>query len=203
MARAKVFHRYEQDTKLAVYYAVVLTSHRGEPSITPEDLLIGLTWRQHAPDCEFRHLKEAVPEIWAAVGVAHLPQTSVPYVAPGKKPPLNDAAKRVLAYTAKEADADGLYWIDIDHILRGILREGGSAADALSQAGWTVERIKAAAEIGRQKYPPKPAPLLARWRGELRWALIGFVIALLLGAFAYMRSQDPERPASTSVQGTP
>jgi hypothetical protein len=89
-----IFRRYDQDAKLAVYYAAHFAPQRGKRSISPEELLLGLTWRQHANECEFRALKEHSTEIWEHLGVSHLPISSKPWV-PGKLQ-LDADAKRVL-----------------------------------------------------------------------------------------------------------
>jgi ATP-dependent Clp protease ATP-binding subunit ClpA len=183
---ARMFQRYDEDAKLAVYYAALLAAHRRAKFIRTEDLLLGLTWRNHVPDCEFRGLKENALLFWSAAGVPHLPITTEPYKP--TKVPLNDAAKRVLAYTKMEADSSKRYWIDVDHMLLGILREGGIAADTLRQSGWTVERIKSAAERGRSIYPQKPEPWIWRHRNLWRWVTIAAILFMVLYVL-YMRSQ--------------
>jgi ATP-dependent Clp protease ATP-binding subunit ClpA len=187
-----LFRRYEKDAKLAVYYAAVLAAHSRRDAISPEDLLLGLTWRQHAPDCEFRHLKESADTIWQAVGMPHLPISSKP-LAP-EKLPLNPSARRVLRLTKLNADRKSDYWIDIDHILCALIQNQGAAAQALASAGWTIERIELARTAGHQRYPPKYVSWQRRrWtrlqeffatRGFVRGLLVGLGIYLLIGALA-------------------
>ena len=197
---AGTFRRYDPDAKLAIYYAAVLAPQRGQSDLSPEDLLLGITWRQHAPDCDFRVLKDDGSRLWEAVGMPHLPICAKPYEP--SKLPLNAAAKRVLRGTKKQADRNGDYWIDIDHMLCALVLEGGAAGTALTDTGWTLERIREAGARGREKYPPKAVSQSRRWRTKveeffggltfLRGLLLGlaiYVVAALLTSFhAWIRS---------------
>lgn len=193
-----MFARFDQDAKLAVYFACILAAHQRKKSIGQEELLAGLTWRQHASDCEFRGLKDDCDRLWSGVGIPHLPITSEPY-AP-KTIPLASDSKRVIALSKLEADLSEEYLIDIDHLLLGMLREDGLGAKVLRNAGWTSERIKAARLSSETLYPSKPLPLERRlrrycWLGARKvrkyrwvvWMLIGF---LCVSAILYLRSQN-------------
>ena len=183
-----MFERYENDAKLGLYYAGQIASHRKKLSITPEDILLGLTWRTHAAECEFRGLKNDAGHLWSFVGVPHLPITEEPYKV--KSIPLNQAAKRVLAYTAMEADRQGEYWIDLDHMLLGLLRENGPAAGALQQSGWTADRIRQAALNGRIKWPQKPVPWNWRIQPYRYWIIGSLVLAILAIVIGFLERQS-------------
>lgn len=150
------FDRYDQDARLAVFHACILATHRRRSEISVEELLLGLTWRQHASDCEFRKLKLDAEKSWEAVGMPHLPLSELPYEPSAI--PLGQEAKKVFKLTLSEANREGDYWIDVDHMLCAILRHEGKAAAALRDVGWSIERIKTAGARGRLKYPPKPVP---------------------------------------------
>ncbi len=59
----------------------------------------------------------------AAVGISHLPCTSIPYRNEVKIPTDGDA-KRAIAYAVQEADHDKRYWVGADDLLRALLRFG-------------------------------------------------------------------------------
>jgi hypothetical protein len=160
-----MFKRYDPDAKLVIYYAVIIATHAQRQRIGTNELLIGLTWRQHAQDCAFRKLKDDFQLIWSATGFAHLPLTTIPYKP--SKIPLSKQARRALLLAADEADRAGNYWIDIDHIMCGLLREAGSAERVLLATGWTLETVRAAGERGREAHPQKPVPTVTRYRWNI------------------------------------
>jgi hypothetical protein len=161
------FKRFHQDAKLTIYYAAMIAAHAKQRKIGATEILLALTWREHTPDCSFRKLKDDFQQIWSASGYGHFPISVVPYKPAAKDAlALDDPAKRVLAHAVFEADRSNDYWIDIDHIMRGLLKEGGPSAAILQSTGWTIETVTAEGRDGRKKYPPKEVPLLrkAAWR---------------------------------------
>ena len=187
-----MFERYDPDSKLAIYYALQLATHRGKKAISPEDLLVGLTWRNHDHDCQFGALKAEADKLWAGVGIAHLPLSSTPYST--SRIPLDRRSKWVLRRMRTEANSSGHYWIDVDHMLIGLLCEKGLAAKSLAEAGWTEDRIRSAAAYGRSRYPQRPVPRLSSlrifWERLGRWIALGIVIASAFCAALYLRSQN-------------
>ncbi len=93
-----------------------------------------------------------------------------------------------------EANSSGQYWIDIDHMLIGLIREQGLAAESLAKAGWTEDRIRTAAAYGRSRYPQRPIPKLSNlrifWERLGRWIALALVIAIAIAAVLYLRSQN-------------
>ena len=83
--------------------------------------------------------------------------------------PLNNECKRILAYTAEEADRARNYWIYPEHLLAGILREECDAQRILVKAGISLESVRAVLpQLGPlypkedlskpPKFPPPPPP---------------------------------------------
>jgi len=162
-----MFKRYHQDARLTIYYAAMIATHANLAEIRPNEILLALTWREHASDCAFRKLKDDFQQVWSAAEYTHFPLSNVPY-KPRTKPalPLGQSAKRVLYCARQEADRSNDYWIDIDHIMRGLLSEDGPSAAILKSTGWTIENVTSKAEEGRKRYPSTPVSLLNRlgWR---------------------------------------
>ena len=88
-----------------------------------------------------------------------------------------DDAKRILGWSAMEADAMGDAWVDTDHLVLGMLREAQcQAARQLTVAGLTLENARAvvtANRLSRPDYGPiiplgkAPSPLVwmkSKWR---------------------------------------
>ena len=62
---------------------------------------------------------------------------------PEKNLPLTLDCKRILAYTAEEANRMDDYWIDTDHLVLGILREGKcTAAVRLEASGLALQQAR-------------------------------------------------------------
>jgi hypothetical protein len=183
------FERYGDGAKRAIFFAHIEAVHRREESISVGDLLVGLTRDGESRACKIAPLKEQAVVLRPLVGIPHLPSTSLPYQR-GPDIPLDDDAKKAVAYAAEEADRDQQYWIDSDHLLRGVLRFSNNAAEALLSANVHLDSLRSASAQNRMEFPSAPAP---KWAGLTRilskyWvtALIG---GILLAILAYLRSQ--------------
>ena len=126
-----MFKRYTDEAKRAIYFGHIEAVHRDERSISTRDLLIGLTWERGTRADKISALKEDAVARRAMLGIPHLPITTLPYMRKAEIP-LDQEAKKTIAYAAKEADQDGQYWIDTDHLLRGLLRFPNAASGALA-----------------------------------------------------------------------
>jgi len=75
--------------------------------------------------------------------------------------PLSDESKRVLAYSAEEAEKLKQVYIGPEHLLLGLLREEGSlAANLLQERGLTIEGIRADLASGGADSPVRPGKAL-------------------------------------------
>ena len=64
----------------------------------------------------------------------------------------------VLAYAADEANLDQEYWIDTDHLLRGILRFPNEATAALQSISLDLDKAREASKLNRAEFPSKSPP---------------------------------------------
>jgi Clp amino terminal domain, pathogenicity island component len=179
-----MFLRYTDAAKRAIFFAHTEAMHRNEPSISTADILIGLTWEADSPPSSTSPLKELAVALRGAVGISHLPSTSLPYRREGAIP-LKPDAKKAVAFAAAEADRDGQFWIDSDHLLRGLLSFDNEAKKALLSAGIDFEAARAASLSYRQRFPAPPIPvwrLVRLWVRRYRFPLLflGIIILLLL-----------------------
>jgi ATP-dependent Clp protease ATP-binding subunit ClpC len=128
---AKMFERYREDARRAIFFARWEAQQLGSAYIEPEHLLLSLT---HDVDSKVNQLfalaTHAVDFRRQLEGYALArSSTSVDL-------PLSNAGKRVLAWTAEEADRLASTAIGTEHLLLGLLREEKSkVAAALAQAG--------------------------------------------------------------------
>jgi Clp amino terminal domain, pathogenicity island component len=178
-----VFPRYTDAAKRAIFFAHTEAMHRNEHLIRPADILIGLTWEADSGQSP-ASLKELAVKLRGLVGIPHLPSTSLPYQREGAIP-LDADAKKVIASAAAEADRDGQYWIDSDHVLRGLLTVPNDAADALLTVGLDLESVRSASTTFRRNFPAAPAPVWGRvrlWVDRYKYLmlLVVFVVVLVL-----------------------
>ena len=154
-----IFDRYTEQARRAIYFGRLEANHRNAKFISVENLLLGLTWDKDSRVDRVAGLSFLEQEIRAILEMPSLPKMTVPYPR-GVDTPLNDDAKRVLAYTVSEADLDKEFWIDTDHLLRGILHVPSDAASALNQKGHTLESLRTASVQDRRQCP---SPSATRW----------------------------------------
>lgn len=183
-----MFEQYVNDAKRAVYFAHIEALHRKEEAISVRDLLIGLTYDSETA-CKIAPLKKEAVLLRSRLGIPHLPTTALPY-GHGPSIPLDQDAKKAIAYATKEADLDRQYWIDSGHLLRGLLRFSNSAQEALLSANIHLESLRSASVQHQKDFPPAPAP---KWAGLKKavskyWAA-GLIAIILLVIFAYLKSQ--------------
>jgi hypothetical protein len=98
--------------------------------------------------------------------------------------PLSDASKRILAYSAEEAERLAHPCIDAAHLFLGLLREPGPAAETLTERGVTLEaaRLRTLAHPpapGAQIHKPGVGPLFLHLLNRLPEARIGAAARLL------------------------
>ena len=170
-----VFERYTDQSKLVIFFARNAAVKGGSELIDSGHLLLGLLAEKRNRANRVFHLRDLLPE-----------ETSRQRLLK-KQPvvegtlPLSLECKRVLAYTADEANLLEDGWIDTVHLVLGILREEECASD---------KRLR---EIGLQLEPSRQLVLDNKGsrpsrRDSLWWAIlqptpvgIAAQIACLLG----------------------
>jgi hypothetical protein len=184
-----MYERYTEDARRAVYFAYTEAVHRNESAISVRDVLLGLTWESHSRACAIGSLKENAVELRSLVGIPHLPSTAFPYWRKVKIP-LDSNAKKVLAYAVREADHDKDFWIDSDHLLRGLLIFPNEAADALLKTGIELKPARTASVQHRKHFPSPPVPKGAKMKAAVRkYWFKGLMLAALLVIFIYLKLQ--------------
>jgi len=113
--------------------------------------------------------------------------------------PLSYSSKRALAYAAEEAGLDGLYSIDVHHLVRGVLRNADETSKTMAEQGYTLSSLRKSSWQVNQAIPDKSG----RHQPTTRLQLIGWrmsripkiplvVTALLIlaAAIAYLHYQQ-------------
>ena len=173
------FARYTLAARRAVFFARNAAFNEGARQIEPGHILLGLAIETDSLANKAFRLNEIV----VTRTLPDPPQTKAAF-----EPSLTIDAKRVLAYAEEEATRANDYWIDSDHLVLGIVREGSSAAAIrLREAGIVIELAREVVKrncVSRAQYGPAPIwwPLerpLHRL-GKLTAVIYLFVVFLLL-----------------------
>ena len=135
----RVFQRYTEKARRTIFFARYEASYCGSPYIETEHLLLGLIhedkrWaaQLQQPDT-IKDIRQQIEN--RSVGFAK--------IAINVDLPLSNESKRVLAYSAEEAERLGHRHIGTEHLLLGLLREKkGFAAVILQQHGFALERLR-------------------------------------------------------------
>ena len=188
---APMFERYTEEARRAIFFACVEALFRKAPAISVQDLLLGLTREPNSRANYISELRSHAAGFRAAFGVGPLPERfDSSLIRRRPQLPLEDDAKKALRFAAQEADLDREFWIDTDHLLRGLLRFPNDATAALSKAGLELESLQSASVQNRKVLPSKPVARgigLRVFARRHRWRLLLF--AVLLAIFLYLKSQ--------------
>ena len=183
-----MFERYTDAAKRAIFYARAEAINQNVSVISVKHLLVGLTYEDSSRACQVGSLKENAENLRSFLGVPH-PASSQSNSA--LEIPLDTDAKKTLAYAARECDQDRCYWLDTDHLLRGLLRFPNEATPALEETGLALESARAASTENRRKIADKPRPwwVIAKNFGRKHWRGIVLIVLLLL-VFTYLKEQQ-------------
>jgi ATP-dependent Clp protease ATP-binding subunit ClpA len=186
-----MFQRYTDETKRAIYFAAQLALYDGAEVIDSNHLLRGLL-----TDCEARAntifrlcqlfpedaakqstLKNSLPSNVCELSIEEASGKS--FFRKEKAAPnvisLGGDEKRIFTFTLREANRLRDYWIDTEHLVLGILREGDTvAAVRLRSVGLDLETSRQRVVDNRNSRPAMPDPVLF-W---LRQSPIGFALVL-------------------------
>jgi len=156
---ASLFGRYTEQARRAIFFAHFEAIHRRAEAISLAHLFLGISWDENSRAAVVGSLKDKLLDICAALGVPVRPSTEIPY---DRKVviPLDDTSKIVLAFAVEEADGDGQYWIDTDHLLRGLLRFRNDVSTALEAVQLDLATVRAASKRHQSEFPPNPPPSL-------------------------------------------
>jgi ATP-dependent Clp protease ATP-binding subunit ClpC len=133
-----MFERYTEKARRVIFFARYEASQFGSPYIETEHLLLGILREDKALIRRF--LRLAVESIRTEIEnhtiIREKVSTSVDL-------PLSNESKRVLAYSAEEAEGLGHSHIGTEHLLLGLLREEGCfAAQLLLERGLRLEQAR-------------------------------------------------------------
>jgi ATP-dependent Clp protease ATP-binding subunit ClpC len=183
-----MFKRYTDECKRAVFFAQRTALHEGAAAINPTHLLLGLLRETDSRANSIFRLPELLPAEATQLTALREEQPVKGII------PLSKEGKRVVAYTAREANRLRDYWIDTEHLVLGILREGNNAAASkLRTIGLDLETSRQRVIESKTSRPPRPNPVLWWPRPRLLGIVLevafvlGVIVALILLGFGGAR----------------
>jgi ATP-dependent Clp protease ATP-binding subunit ClpC len=173
-----VFERYTEGARRVVFFARYEAGRRGSPTISPPHFVCGLIHEKSSPIVASVQLRNRLEGHWQL-----LPLSADLAIKDDQRDiPLDNDAKKVLAYAAMEADGDGSKRIEPEHLLRGLLCFEHVASEALKAAALDLEAIRNASRVnGALRFWQR-----VRWQGflllrELTWPAILMLFILFIG----------------------
>jgi len=147
--------------------------------------VLGLTWDAHKSDCPFAILHDNADELRKLIG-----SSQTVYGPPKNRDiPLSNDSKKNLAYAEREGRLDRRYSIGSDHLLRGVLRNGGETAAKLVTAGYTLSAMRQASKQAHRSNPER-LPLHKQLFLHHRSLALATVLLLFIVVILYLHSQN-------------
>ncbi len=153
-----MFERYTEKARRVVFFARYEASNFGAPCIETEHFLLGLLREDKALVNRFLPSNDSVAAIRQNIRdltpVREKISTSVDL-------PLSHESKRVLAYSAEEAEKLKQVYIGPEHMLLGLLREEKSlAANLLQERGLSIAKVREELRASGADSPVSPGNAL-------------------------------------------
>jgi ATP-dependent Clp protease ATP-binding subunit ClpC len=180
----KLFERYTQRARRAIFYARAEALARDSREIEVCDIVLGLTRDSHQTDFPLALLQDDVEKLRemllgnsAGVAIPKDPRTNLELEIP-----LSNNGKMAFAYAVEEANRDYRYAIDVDHMLRGVLRTGDPVKPKLILSGYTLPKVRQLSKEFYKSAADLPSPIYWKLKNYLQLhpvllALIGFAAA--------------------------
>lgn len=146
-----MFERYCEDARRAIFFARWEALQCGSARIETEHLLLGLAHEVDSKVNQLFHLDAHAETFRSRLGVLHCATEQ-----PQKDIPLSNPSKRVLAYTAEEAERLRSKPIGTEHLLLGLLREKKSdVSAALANDGIDLRSARTVIGQNQASSPPE------------------------------------------------
>jgi hypothetical protein len=155
-----VYERYTEATRKAISYARQEAEHRGDTVISVADLLAGLSVDENTRAERVGALKSNAFYLRWLMGLPALPERVWREYDELERShlELDTDAKRAFAFALMEADRDDEYWIDSDHLLRGLMRFPNRAHFAVLKTETNLAAVREASRADRVAFKPVAAP---------------------------------------------
>lgn len=151
-----VFERYTDEARRALFLARREAQRRTDGLVTVEDLLSGMSTEGGTRADRVGALKDNAFYLRWLVELPPLPAAMEAH-RDGHLD-MDGNAKKALLFAQEEADRDGEFWIDSDHLLRGLMRFPNKAHFALLKIETNLRSTRLSAIKDRQLRPSQASP---------------------------------------------
>jgi len=156
-----VMERYTESSHRAIFHARQECELRGGTAITVADLLGGLGAEEDTRAERVGRLKANAFYLRWLVGLPALPtRAEIDPHFDETQLVLDPEAQRAFAFAMMEADRDREYWIDSDHLLRGLMRFPNRAHYAVLKTEIDLDRARKGSRRDREEFLPEETPNL-------------------------------------------
>ena len=212
LSHASVTERYTTAACRAVQHARQESLRRGSAVVTVADLLAGLGADEESRAERIGSLKAnafylrwltglpALPAVAAdSIELASEDSVDCPEADRGdfigkwleqSRLELDHEVRRAMGFAIIEADRDREYWIDSDHLLRGILRFPNRAHFAILKTEVDISAARTASRSDRRTFPPPQTPSIKVMKYLVRKHLALWIPPILgLACYLYILMQ--------------
>ena len=152
-----VYERYTQPARRVVYFASWEARLAETAYIESVHLLKALMYDEDSRANTLFQLRERFPAFTSCPS-----RFATREDVPQRETILANESKRIVVLTAEEADRLGHSWIDTEHFVLGLLKEGGSvAAEYLARSGLTLNEARRVVKENRPLQTGDDPPPLA------------------------------------------
>ena len=152
--------RYTDAAWTAIVHARCEALDRNSDAITVADLLAGLTGEEDTRAERLGSLKTNALYLRWLSGSPLLPSPTAGRACQDQsnRAELAADARQALAFAVQEADRDREYWIDTDHLLRGLMCFPNKAHFAVLKTELNLKAARVASRRDREEYLPDETP---------------------------------------------
>jgi hypothetical protein len=193
-----MFERYTVNARRGIFFAAHESLQRNGGVLSVEHLLLGLVRESSSTLEEVMHLKSHEDALRAHLQMPPWGDLPLKKISPNTTQ-LDDNSKLAIVYAGEEAELDGVFWIDCDHLLRALLRFPNCGGEALSTIGITLDGFRLSLADHRRRFPPPPPPKWLWLRDSItrrpylwHWSIVmGLMIVLALAIVALLKLRGP------------
>jgi ATP-dependent Clp protease ATP-binding subunit ClpA len=178
-----MYERYTEQARRVISRARYEALNRGAAEIEPRDIVPGVI---HETDPNGGPLAKLKAD-WLTLCKLFGTETPLYGPHPNQEIALSNCSRKALAYAAREGRRDGGYSISVEHLLRGVLRNGDDTAKRMSTAGYSLSAMRKAAQ---RKEVPEIPPQHWWFNPNRRRLLVIAIIAAAVCALLYLHSQN-------------
>ncbi len=161
-----MFERYTESARRVIFFARYEASQLGDTYIETQHLLLGLTHEDASLLLDFISQEQALSIRQQIESEAAVRNQGQPKLPTSVDLPLSNESKRVLAYSAEEAERLRDRHIGVEHMLLGLLREQGTfAAKLLAKNGLELNIVR---EHLKSSGVMRPVPTVAGFEARHR-----------------------------------